>query len=318
MLEHRLQRLASLALALWVCSGCNLVLDNEKRSLSQRAVEPTAHDAGAPVDAAADGGESEAGLRDGSADLHTCGSNPFPECTPGAIDMGTQACGDCGAGTQTRMRGCTIECRLASWSPWSDCQEPADICKPGMAQEMMEACGECGLGMRKTTRSCMSSCGWSDWSPQSCSGDESACHPGAILKLADVGCGTMCGHASQTQTCNARCGWDPMVTGMCTSEGMCKPGTTRMAAAGGCNANYCNKGVQQQMETCTQGCAWGTPTAAAGGCTIPSNVCRPMDLGGMGSRCRPNDSGYRESCSNSTAGASACTWGGRQADSSCD
>jgi hypothetical protein len=310
------QRLAALALALTVLAGCNLVLDNEKRSLS-RIVEPVGtHDAGSTSGPAADGGEGDAASLDGDVESNTCEGTASAQCPPSKIDMRSEGCGNCGAGTRTRMRGCTIDCRWGSWSPWSECQEPEEVCKPGETQEKMEACGLCGLGMRKTTRSCTSSCGWSDWSPQSCVEDEATCMPGAIMKLADVLCGTMCGRAPRMQTCNTSCAWDPIVMGACGSEGMCKPGDSRMAAAGGCNPSFCNKGVSQQTQTCTQNCAWGAPTPV-GTCTIPADVCRPMDLGGMGSRCQPNDTGMRETCMNSTAGATACTWGNRVRDMTC-
>jgi len=80
---------------------------------------------------------------------------------------------------------------------------------------------------------------------------------------------------------------------------------------GACNPNYCNKGVQQQMETCSASCTWGSPVAM-GVCAIPTNVCRPVDLGGMrGWRCRPGDMGYREYCHPNTAPeADRCTWDG--------
>jgi hypothetical protein len=308
----------STALALILLSGCNLLLGNDKRSLSQHA-DPNVVSADAAMDAATDAGEDAGPAHDGgSAEPGACGGVAFRQCVPNAIDMGTQACGDCGAGTRTRERGCTISCQWASWSEWSECREPADVCKPGATEEKMEACGNCNLGTRKTTRTCTSSCGWSDWSPGICAEKAETCMPGMIRPLADVGCGTMCGHAAQSQTCSNSCAWGPVMAGMCTSEGMCKPGTTRMAADGGCNPNYCNKGVQPRMETCTQSCTWGTPTTT-GMCTIPTNVCRPMDLGGTGMRCRVNDPGYGERCYNSTAAAAnACTWTGvREAFSGC-
>lgn len=304
----------SIAIALTVASGCNLILDNEKRSLSRRVVDSNvANDAEVP-DSSVDGSEQDSGP---TPETRRCGGDPFPQCAPNAIDMGTEACGGCGAGTRTRQRGCTIDCRWASWSAWSDCVEPAEICKPGDTQEKMEACGNCNLGMRKTTRSCTSTCGWSDWNPEACIVDESTCAPGTVWPLTEIGCGAMCGRSTQTRTCNASCAWDPVVTGMCMSEGVCKPGETRMAAPAGCNENYCNKGVQQRTETCTQSCTWGTPTAI-GTCAIPTNVCRPTDLGAAtGWRCRPNDPGYREVCNGSTVGAAACTWSSREAYSGC-
>ena len=302
-----------IALALLAAASCNLVLDNEKRTLSPSAIE--GYDAGPAVVVVVDSGASSKG--DASSDAGACGDVEFPECTPGEVQPGMESCGECGAGTRTRQRGCTFDCRWASWSPWSECQEPAGICKPGRTEENTEACGYCGLGMRKTTRSCTSSCGWSDWTPQACIEDESNCSPGMVMRLPDKACGTMCGQASQTRTCNSSCQWDPIVTGECVSHAECAPGATRMVDAVGCNPAYCNKGIQQRIQLCTDSCTWAPP-APTGGCTFPEGVCRPMDLGGMGFRCKPNDRGFRETCTPSTAApAEACMWRGRQADSSC-
>jgi hypothetical protein len=300
---------ASLALA--IVSGCNLVLDNEKRWLSQHLVDSNVlNDSGAP-DGAVVSGEDSGPKKDSGSEILPCGGTLFPQCTPNALEMDTEACGDCGAGTRTRQRGCAMDCRWASWSEWSECEKAAEVCKPGQTDEKMEPCGNCGFGTRKTSRSCTRTCGWSDWSPEACTGDESTCKTGAILPLPEIGCGAMCGRATQTQTCNASCGWDPVVTGACMSEGVCKPGVTRMATPGGCNPDYCNKGVEQRIETCTQSCTWGAPTAT-GMCSIPANICRPADLGSTtGWRCRPNDPGFREMCNASTAAApNACTWSG--------
>jgi hypothetical protein len=297
----------SFALALTLVSSCNLVLDNEKRSLSQRFDSTIPSDVGAP-DSAVDSGQESGPIGDADSGPETCGGEPFPQCVPNMIDMDMESCGECGLGTRTRQRGCTMNCRWASWSEWSACEQPAEVCKPGMTEMNMESCGNCDVGMRKTSRTCTRTCGWSDWNPEACIGAEATCKPETILHLPDIGCGAMCGHSTQTQTCNASCGWDPAVTGACMSEGMCKPGVTRMATPGGCNPDYCNKGVQQRIETCTQSCTWGTPTAM-GMCTIPTTVCRPMDLGGMGYRCRQNDPGYREPCNASTS-PNACTWSG--------
>lgn len=307
-------------LALWLVSACNLVLDNEKRSLKSGLVDSSSSRDAATSELAADGGD-----RDGDPDpsdaatQRSCGGNRFPQCLPNAIEPGVEACGECGIGMRTRQRGCTIDCRWGSWSEWSDCQEPAGACTPGAPDEKMEPCGECNLGTRKTTRSCTSSCGWSDWTPESCTEPESSCHPGEIMKLADLSCGTMCGHASQTRTCNASCNWEPIATGMCVSSGTCTPGKTRMSAPAGCNESYCNKGVQQRIETCTASCSWGTPTAM-GTCTIPNGVCRPLDKGGtIGYRCRPGDPGFRDPCRPSTASPElACTYGPREAFAGCD
>lgn len=301
----------ALAIALSAAVSCNLVLDNEKRKLS--AIESS--DAGPVIVMIADSGTPAA--VDSGSDAGVCGAAEFPECTPGEIEMGMEACGDCGAGTRTRQRGCAIDCSWGSWSPWGNCQQPDEVCKPGETEERMEACGFCMLGMRKSTRSCTSSCGWSDWMPETCIEDEANCEPGALKVHADKPCGDMCGLATQTQTCNASCKWDPIASGACISHAECTPGETRMLDAIGCNPAYCNKGIQPRMQVCADSCTWAQP-APMGSCTIPDGVCRPMDLGGSGWRCKPNERGYRETCAPSTAAPeTACTWRGRQADSSC-
>jgi hypothetical protein len=311
----RLSGIGCLMLALSLLSGCNLLLDNEKRSLAGESVGSIGMSDAMPAAPAADGGD-DAGP-DAAMTPSMCGGNTAPQCTPNAIDEDTGACGDCGAGTRTRQRGCSMECRWGSWSDWTECNAPADVCVPGTTQTNMESCGECNLGMRMTSRSCTSSCGWSDWMPGPCMEDEAVCHPGATMTGTPIACGDMCGHASQTQTCNASCAWSKVQSGMCVTEGVCKPGEMRMSTPGGCNSAYCNKGVQQRIETCTASCTWGPPTPT-GSCTIPSGVCRPTDLGGKGYRCRANDNGFRDPCYPSTASADlACTYGPRQAFAGC-
>jgi hypothetical protein len=313
MISRRVQRsIWGIAFALFVTSGCNLVLDNEKRKLSPLI---DGVEAGVPDIMIVDSGPPV--VIDPDVDAGECSGTEFPECTPNMLDTDMESCGRCGAGTRTRERGCGADCRWHSWSTWGECDEPAEVCTPGDADPIMEACGNCGLGMRKSTRICTSSCSWSDWMPEACVEDESNCSPNTTMKLDDLPCGDMCGRASQIQTCNANCQWGPVVSGECVPHGECKPGTTRMADPAGCNATYCNKGIQLRAQTCTAECSWSAPTAS-GACTIPDGICRPMDLGGVGSRCIPNDRGYRETCAMSTAApANACTWRGRMPDASC-
>ena len=95
------------AVALALCAmSCNLVLDNEKRKLSP-ALE--SYDAGPVIVVIVDSGTTSA--VDAGSDSGACGAAEFPECTPGEIGMSMEACGNCGAGTRTRQRGCSIECR---------------------------------------------------------------------------------------------------------------------------------------------------------------------------------------------------------------
>jgi hypothetical protein len=301
-----------IAFAMLVASGCNLVLDNEKRKLSPLfdgveagVPDVTIIDSGPPI------------VIDAGNDAGQCSGTEFPECAPNMLDTGRESCGVCGSGTRTRERQCSAECRWESWGPWSECDEPASVCMPGDEDQSMEACGFCGLGMRKTTRICTSMCSWSDWMPEACVEDESNCSPLTTMRFPDIPCGDMCGRASQIQTCGMDCKWGPILTGECITQAECKPGATRMAEPEGCNATYCNKGIQQRMQTCTAECTWSAP-AATGACTIPEGVCRPMDLGGTGTRCIPNDRGYRQTCALSTEPpANRCTWRGRMPDATC-
>jgi hypothetical protein len=314
MSARRAQRWVwGVAFAALYVSGCNLVLDNDERKLSPLL---DGVEAGLPEITIIDSGPAP--VPDSGADAGECSGTEFPECTPDMSDTDSESCGACGLGKRTRRRSCTGDCRWESWSPWGECEVPAEVCNPGDEDPMMEACGYCGLGMRKTTRICNSSCHWSDWMPEACVEDPANCSPGTTMKHSDLPCGEMCGRASQIQTCNASCKWDPIVTGACVPQGECKPGATRPASSAGCNAAYCNKGIQLRVQTCTAECTWSEPTAM-GACTIPDGVCRPTDLGGMGTRCISNDRGFRQTCALSTAApADACTWRGRIADASCN
>lgn len=177
---------------------------------------------------------------------------------------------------------------------------------------MVGKCGPCGTDRLVSKRKCTTNCGWSDWSPEVCEMSPDHCAPGATRNLEDVACGQRCGIAKRTQTCNAMCTWDAVVMSACTKQGVCTPGDQMAAMPAGCNAEYCNKGVQPQVSVCTPSCTWGTPQAS-GKCEYPDDVCRPADLMGTGYRCILNDPGYRQVCYPSTASpALRCTWGPRE------
>ena len=300
-----MDRWFSIALAALVATSCNLVLDNERRTLDAPNLIVDGGDLSPPTPPVP---LEDAGRTSG------CG---LPECSPGETDSRSPSCGLCNAGTQMRERICTDDCTWGPFADQGDCVVPEDLCTEGERQEMPMPCGPCNSGMLIASRVCTDQCHWSDWTPGTCDVPDDRCEPGAMETLPAVACDAMCGKASQTRQCNAECMWDAPVAGPCTGQGDCSPGATRMSM-GACNANYCNKGEQMQRETCTQECTWNPPVSV-GSCTIPANVCRPTDLGGVGWRCRQNDPGFRESCRAATASELLrCTWSGsREAYQDC-
>lgn len=295
-------RVVALALVALLASACNVILENEKRSLEAPALVVDGGDLG-------DAGPT--GLTDGETPAGCGRGGRLPECAPGSKQEADDACGRCERGSRARSRTCAADCAWSAWSEWSQCEEPADICTPGERMEMTEPCGSCDAGTRVTVRVCTNECGWSEWMPGPCTVDAERCEPGSVESLAPVSCDEMCGKASQTRTCNAECNWDAPVLGECTGQGVCAPGTIRMRE-GNCNANYCNKGVQEQREICTEECTWAEPVGV-GACTIPADVCRPPDLGGVGWRCRQDTPGFRETCRPASASeADRCTWAGNR------
>lgn len=326
-------RSSPLVLALAICAavGCNQLLGNDKRSLSgdlqgvpdaaPASPPPVREDAASAKDAAVDTGIGSFAL-DGGPTLNIdsgseaglpliCASpDMLAECTPGSIGTETQACGLCMRGMQIRSRTCADTCGWGPYSDWTPCQEAEGACEPNTVQDRVGRCGPCNTGRLVSQSTCTDSCSWGDWSAEVCEEDPLHCTPGDTRQQDDLPCGQRCGVIKQTQTCNAACTWDPSVKSVCM-EGACKPGDTRAIEAP-CNAEYCNKGVQPQIQACTSKCTWGTPMNN-GTCSIPPTVCRPTDLEGTGSRCSPNNPGYRESCRLSTASAAErCTWGPRE------
>jgi hypothetical protein len=108
-------------------------------------------------------------------------------CSPGATDVQSQACGNCG--TQTRTRTCSGSCGWGSWGGWGTCIGEG-ACAVGATQS--QACGNCGT----QTRTCSGSCTWGGWG--TCTG-QGACTPGATQPCGDCG----------TQVCIVGCTWNP-------------------------------------------------------------------------------------------------------------
>jgi hypothetical protein len=335
----RSRSLVLLVLFLCAANSCNLVLDNEKRSLASTTDPSLTHDAGptspprTPPDAAADSGADTGtgslmidggpliGVDSGPEvrpPIMGCASpDQLSECTPGSVASEMQGCGLCERGQQVRTRMCGDTCGWGAFSEWSACVADPEACKPGDMQERVGACGPCNTGRLVSHRTCTDSCGWSDWSAPVCQSDPLHCMPGETKMIADAPCGQRCGVMKQMQTCNATCTWDPPLKSACMEAGVCAPGDMQAAPNAGCNPDYCMKGVQPQVRVCTSMCMWGAPINN-GTCTIPTGVCRPADLGGMGYRCRPNDPGYRELCNPSSASAAMrCTLGAREPFPSC-
>ena len=307
---------AWLALVMSALCGCNLILDNEKRSLAERSV--TAAGTGAIPWSGSDSGQDAAPPGPPlDYDAGSCES-AAQRCVPGMADMLQESCSSCGSGLRVRERICTPECQWGPYGEWSECVVPEEVCEPGKVQDKVEPCGPCDKGTRRSTRTCSSACAWSAWKEEECDADESLCEPGSHMELPAVTCDAMCGKSQQVRTCTASCTWGPVESGECEGQGPCKPGETRMADSAGCNPDYCMKGVQPQMQTCTNTCNWGTPTNK-GNCTIPEGVCRPKDLGSTtGYRCIEGDPGFRQLCRPSTASPDErCTYAGREAYSGC-
>ena len=79
----------------------------------------TAGAAGSPV----------AGTAGASGAAVGCNS-PNAECEAAKVENEPRACGACNAGTQTRTRTCSADCRWSAWSAFGACNENAVECKP--------------------------------------------------------------------------------------------------------------------------------------------------------------------------------------------
>lgn len=309
---------ACAVLAASALSGCNLLLDNEKRSLRTDSIGTAGGIPYPMLDGSISSGEPPPPLppTDGGSDTGDCTTSMA--CMPGEAFMAQERCGSCMKGTRSRQRLCTDTCQWGKWDEWSECEMPEGLCKPGDKGMMMQSCGACDKGVQKAERTCTDACTWGNWSMSSCVIDEALCEPGSRMEMPAVSCDTMCGKMQQTRVCSSSCQWGAVESGECEGQGECLPGATRMVEAG-CNPQYCNKGVQKQQQKCTQVCTWGAPTNM-GNCDIPmGEVCRPKDLGStMGYRCIQGDPGFGEVCQPSTASeALRCTYGARQMVQGC-
>lgn len=334
------------ALCIYAATGCNLLLDNDKRSLGSITDPTMTTDTGVPQtppttpeDAATDpapdsgpvgGSPAIDGGPPMSVDHPKPDGGPKPigcaspdqlaECTPGMPQMEMQKCGLCMRGTQTRTRMCGDTCGWGPYSAWTPCEEDQAACKPDTVQDRMDqACGPCNTGRLISHRTCTDKCEWSEYSEPQCQLDPLYCVPGMTQMLPDMPCGQRCGVIKQTQTCNNMCKWNTPVKSMCMEAGVCTPGATQAASDAACNPDYCMKGKQPQIQVCSSTCKWNAPMAN-GMCSIPPGICRPLDLGSTsgGYRCDPDMSGYRQVCYMSTAStAQRCTWGPSERFPSC-
>jgi hypothetical protein len=172
------------------------------------------------------------------------------ECTPGATEMDTVPCGDCGEGQQTRMR----TCGEIGWGPFADvgsCDTGA-TCAPGQTETDMRACGNCNSGVESRTRSCdAATCTWGAWSGFGACTGASGCSPGATTGCAN---GDSCGH----RVCRSDCTY-----GGCQPIREClriRPGTS---GPEGNNWRCCGS---SRWQFCLPSCYWSTDCASCSGC----------------------------------------------------
>ncbi|MDF3064992.1 MAG: hypothetical protein K0R38_593 [Polyangiaceae bacterium] len=185
--------------AVTMLSACNLILDNDPRSLDPGAGGESAvgghneavggstssgrggtqaesgspsHERGGEAGA---GGEAEAGGRSGAgAPSSGCGAAntsepgcepPGTECTPGKTASRSILCGACMTGTQAQTRTCT---GAGTWGPWdtsAPCMGVTAACSPGTPETRSVSC-PCS-GTKTQSRACSATCTWGNWSDTS-------------------------------------------------------------------------------------------------------------------------------------------------------
>lgn len=128
-------------------------------------------DASAPRDSGADAW-AEAGLSPPCEDGGLV-------CTPGAVEPGTEKCGDCDLGRRTRSRTCQPDgCGWSEWTAWSECTGSTAECPAGKVEPKSQPCGWCNSGTQTQTRTCGNDCKWGPWSAFGACGDVTAeCAP---------------------------------------------------------------------------------------------------------------------------------------------
>jgi hypothetical protein len=146
----------------------------------------------APAPPGEDAGRVDAGSDAGND------AGPCPgECAPGEMGSETQACGQCGEGTQTRTRTCGADCRWGAFGTFGNCMTGA-TCTPGQTDREMRACGNCGTESR--TRSCnTTTCTWGAFGAFGGCGGQGECAPGATRAGGCDGC--------SHQVCSGSCNW---------------------------------------------------------------------------------------------------------------
>ena len=178
-------------------------------------------------------------------------AGPTCECTPGATESDSTACGACGEGSRTRTRACATSCRWGSWGSFGACTTSAQ-CAPGETEAESRSCGTCGLGSQMRVRSCdAATCRWAGWGSWGTCGGGGACAPGATRPCAN---GDSCGH----EVCQSDCTWggcQPMVECL-----RIRPGTS---GPEGNNWRCCGT---SQWQFCLPSCTWSTTCAACSGC----------------------------------------------------
>lgn len=272
--------------------ACNWLLDNEERSYDVDSGVDAGAARGGSAGAAAHGGDADAGADSDDAGKPGPGGH---QAGAGASDAGPpeRDAGQPDAGRPDQT-GCAARIRA---------------CSPGDSAEEAAPCGPCDSGMKIVSRVCTDACTWAPPSESSCRIDPVRCDPGTTDTHPEP-CGACnLGERSVTRVCSATCDWSEPTPGPCLGvpETACEAGAT-LERNVPCDPNYCNKGVQHQVATCTAQCSWGD-YANSGACNIDhARFCRPFNLGGRPPFrcCAP---GSWEHCYDQGTPAE-CTWTG--------
>jgi hypothetical protein len=187
------------------------------------------------------------------AGTQTCGDNcQWAGCVIACDAPPTQACGNCGLGTQASI--CDTSTGKVTWS---GCMG-GGACNPGDSQSCTNSSGQ------KGTRACAAGCQW----PNTCD-----------IKCSDPlsrSCGN-CGLGTQTGTCDPQTG--KVTYGDCKGGGVCNPGDSQPCTSDGV------KGTQ----VCSNQCTWPTgANACVLACSEPlSRSCGNCGLGTQTGTCDP-------------------------------
>lgn len=202
-------------------------------------------------------------------------------CIEGGKPEGTQSCGNCNKGTQTRDLSCETSSGTWRIGEWSICV----------------GAGECTAGetmpcINSGTQECSESCSWG-----SCEGQVLEC-PG----LSTQSCGN-CNFGKQGRACDTSTGtWSSWLA--CDGGGECKSGEVK--SCGGGNGN----------QVCNSGCQWGSCVCNPGYTLQGSNCNKAECIGASAESCGGNCGTRRRSCSNGIWGEwGAC--GETPPDTSC-